>query len=88
MALRDLPGYKVFTSEDLKAKSYPGPAKGEIYAIFEVVPDPVFDGRKWDGRKLQEVMTEFESRRRYREVKALGNLSAYRDWETDRKSVV
>ena len=76
LALRDLPGYKVFTSEDLKAKSYPGPAKGEIYAIFEVVPDPVFDGRKWDGRKLQEVMTEFESRKRYREVKALGNLSA------------
>jgi predicted component of viral defense system (DUF524 family) len=70
------PGYKVFTAEDLKAKGYPGSAGGDIYAIFDVVPDPVFDGQKWDGRKLQEVMTAFESRRKYREVKALGSLSA------------
>jgi predicted component of viral defense system (DUF524 family) len=70
------PGYKVFTAEDLKAKGYPGSASGDIYAIFEVAPDPVFDGQKWDGRKLQEVMTAFESRRKYREVKALGSLSA------------
>lgn len=70
------PGYKVFTAEDLKAKGYPGSASGDIYAIFEVIPDPVFDGQKWDGRKLQEVMTKFESRRSYREVKALGSLSA------------
>ena len=70
------PGYKVFTAEDLKAKGYPGSAGGDIYAIFEVAPDPVFGGKKWDGRKLQEVMTQFESRRKYREVKALGSLSA------------
>jgi predicted component of viral defense system (DUF524 family) len=70
------PGYKVFTAQDLKAKGYPGSASGDIYAIFEVAPDPVFDGQKWDGRKLQQVMTEFESRRKYREVRALGSLSA------------
>ena len=70
------PGYKIFTAEDLKAKGYPGSASGDIYAIFEVAPDPVFGGRKWEGRKLQEVMTAFESRRKYREVKALGSLSA------------
>lgn len=70
------PGYKVFTAEDLKAKGYPGSASGDIYAIFEVAPDPVFDDQKWDGRKLQEVMTEFESRRKYRAVKALGRVSA------------
>ena len=70
------PGYKVFTAGDLKAIGYPGSASGEIYAIFEVAPDSVFDGQKWDGLKLQEVMTEFESRRKYREVKALGSLSA------------
>ncbi len=70
------PGYKVFTAKDVKAKGYPGSAGGDIYAIFEVAPDPVFDGRRWDGRKLQEVMTQFESRRKYREVKALGSLSA------------
>jgi hypothetical protein len=70
------PGFKVFTAEDLKAKGYPGSASGDIYAIFEVSPDPLFEGRSWDGRKLQEVMTEFESRRRYREVKGLGRQSA------------
>lgn len=69
-------GYKVFTAEDLKAKGYPGSAGGDIYAIFEVAPDQVFGGQKWDGRKLQEVMIAFESRRKYREVKALGSLSA------------
>ena len=70
------PGYKVFTAEDLKAKGYPGSAGGDIYAIFEVAPDPVFRSQRWDGRKLQEVMLAFESRRQYRGVKALGNLSA------------
>jgi predicted component of viral defense system (DUF524 family) len=69
------PGYRVFTAEDLKAKGYPSSASGDIYAILEVAPDPVFDGQKWDGRKLQEVMTVFEARRKYREVKALGSLS-------------
>ena len=70
------PGYKVFTAEDLQAKSYPGSASGNIYAISEVVPDPLFATQKWDGRKLQEVMTAFESRRKYRELKALKFLSA------------
>jgi len=70
------PGYKVFTAEDLKNKGYPGSASGDIYAIFEVAPDPVFDGQKWDGRKLQLVMTEFEMRRKYRSVKSLRSLSA------------
>jgi hypothetical protein len=63
-------------ASDLKAKGYPSSAGGDIYAIFEAAPDPVFDGQRWDGRKLQEVMTAFESRRKYREVKALGRLSA------------
>lgn len=70
------PGYKVFTAEDLKAKGYPGTASGEIYAIFEVFPDPTFQDQSWNGHKLQEVMIAFESRRKYREIKALGNLSA------------
>jgi len=77
LALKErTPGYRVFTAEDLKARGYPGSASGDIYAIFEVAPDPVFVGQQWDGQKLQEVMTEFESRRKYREVKALGRLSA------------
>jgi hypothetical protein len=77
LALKDgKPGYRVFTAQDLISRGYPGSASGDIYAIFEVAPDRVFEGRKWDGRKLQNVMTAFESRRKYREVKALGSLSA------------
>ncbi len=77
LALKECdPGYKVFTAQDLLAKGYPGSASGDIYAIFEVAPDPIFAGQKWDGSKLQQVMTEFESRRKYRKVKALGRLSA------------
>jgi hypothetical protein len=77
LALKEqTPGYKVFTADDLKAKGFPGSARGEIYAIFEVTPDPVFNGQKWDGRKLQEVMTQFEARRNYRKMKALKSLSA------------
>jgi hypothetical protein len=70
------PGYKVFTAEDLKAHGYPGSASGEIYAIFEVMADPAFNGQCWDGIKLQIVMKDFESRRKYREVGSLGRSSA------------
>jgi predicted component of viral defense system (DUF524 family) len=70
------PGYKVFTAEDLRAKGYPGPATGEIYAIFEVEADPTFGAQRWDGVKLQRVMKEFEARRKYREVGNLGRSSA------------
>lgn len=78
LALKELvPGYKVFTADDLKAKGFPGSTSGDIYAIFEVVPDRLFAEQEWDGRKLQEVMTAFESRRKYRELKALGSQSAF-----------
>jgi len=69
------PGYKVFTAGDLKAKGYTGPASGDIYAIFEVVPDPAFEAQRWDGAKLQDVMRAFESRRKYRDVGTLGRSS-------------
>ena len=71
-----MPGYKVFTAEDLKARGYPGSASGDIYAIFEVTSDPVFDGQKWSGSKLQEIMKAFESRRGQREMKSMGRLSS------------
>ena len=70
------PGYKVFTAEDLKAKGYPGSAGGDIYAIFEVNPDPAFKAQRWDGVMLQSVMKAFESRRKYREISQLGHSSA------------
>ncbi len=69
------PGYKVFTSEELMKNGYPGP-KGDVYAVFEVEEDPAFSGQDWDGAKLQEVLKDFESRRRYRNVSSLGRGSA------------
>jgi hypothetical protein len=76
LVLKELkPGYKVFTAEGLQARGYPGSAGGDIYAVFEVEADPAFKGQQWDGSKLLEVMTRFESRRSYREVKSLGRSS-------------
>ena len=62
------PGYKVYTADDLKAKDYPGRAKGEIYAVFEVVADDAYKGREWDGKEVVKVLKAFESRRTYRDV--------------------
>lgn len=77
---------------DLKAKGYPCAAgkdtcavfqkgissslDGDIYAIFEVEPDPVFIAQRWDGIKLQSVIKAFESRRKYRKFNRLGRSSA------------
>lgn len=62
------PGYKVYTAADLTAKGYPGTAGGEIYAVFEVEPDPAYTGMKWDGDKLWEQIKIFAARRSYRQV--------------------
>jgi len=62
------PGYKVYTAEDLKASGYPGRAKGEIYAVFEVVPDDAYTGRNWRGKEVVKVLKAFEERRSYRNV--------------------
>jgi hypothetical protein len=62
------PGYKVYTASDLIAKDYPGTARGEIYAVFEVEPDPAYEGIKWDGAKLWEQIKNFAARRSYRQV--------------------
>jgi hypothetical protein len=63
------PGYKVYTAEDLKNSEYPGRTGGEIYAVFEVVPDESYSGREWDGKEVVKVLKAFESRRSYRETK-------------------
>jgi len=57
-----VPGYKVFTAEDLKKTDYPGRAKGEIYAVFEVERDHSFDDRKWDKGKLLRLIESFDKR--------------------------
>jgi predicted component of viral defense system (DUF524 family) len=89
---RKKPGYKIFTAHDLKVKGYPcaaveniyavfpkrfpGSPDGDIYAIFEVEPDPVFIAQRWDGSKLKSGIKAFESRRKYREFSRLGRSSA------------
>jgi hypothetical protein len=69
------PGYKVFTASDLIASGYPGAAAGEIYAVFEVEPDPAYAGRKWDEAEVTKQIKAFESRRTYRQVDTLHRRS-------------
>jgi len=69
------PGYKVFTASDLIASGYPGAAAGEIYAVFEVEPDPAYAGRKWDEAEVTKQIKAFESRRTYRQVNTLHRRS-------------
>lgn len=69
------PGYKVYTANDLMTKDYPGTAGGEIYAVFEIEPDVVYAGRKWDEAEVTKQIKMFESRRSYRQVKSLHRRS-------------
>jgi predicted component of viral defense system (DUF524 family) len=71
------PGYKVYTDTELKKKGYPGLPGGEIYALFEVEPDPTWENVKWDTKGLIRVIRDFESRIKHRIVKNIGRRSAY-----------
>jgi len=68
-------GYKVYTRDDLVKTGYPGAAKGEIYAVFDIEPDEAYAGRKWDAAEVDRQIKEFESRRTYRKVKSLHRRS-------------
>ena len=72
----DVPGYKIYSAADLLKAGYPGNAKGEIYAVFEVERDDAYAGREWDGAKLMELIEEFEKRRNYR-GSGLGRTSPF-----------
>ncbi|MCF7674096.1 MAG: DUF2357 domain-containing protein [Akkermansiaceae bacterium] len=61
-----IPGYRIYTANDLANVGYPGRGAGEIYAVFAVEEDPDFLGRKWDKAAVLEAIEEFESRRSYR----------------------
>jgi predicted component of viral defense system (DUF524 family) len=56
-----IPGYKVFTANDLMTKGYPGTAGGEIYAVFEVEPDLVYEGMQWNGDVVWNQIQLFEA---------------------------
>ena len=71
------PGYKVFTNAELKGTGYPGLAGGEIYALFEVEPDPDWVAVEWHRKKLIRAIRDFESRIRYKLVKNIGRRSAF-----------
>jgi len=67
MRLKDgYPGYKIFSAQDVLDLGYPGAAKGEIYAIFEVEEDPGYAGQSWDDAKLWEAQKTFDLRTVYR----------------------
>ena len=72
-----VPGYRIFTVGDLRNSGYPGTAGGEIYAVFEVVEDPVYAGLEWDGDLLMRVIAEFEGRKKHIAPIPLGRTSPY-----------
>ena len=72
-----VPGYRVFTVDELLRTGYPGRAGGEIYAVFEVSEDPEYAGRTWDGAMFMQVLTEFEARLKQKKPVSLGHTSAY-----------
>lgn len=71
------PGYKVFTDAELKNTGYPGLAGGEIYALFEVEPDPDWAAVEWHRKRLIRAIRDFESRIRYKLVKNIGRRSSF-----------
>jgi hypothetical protein len=71
------PGYKVYTNTELRSTGYPGLARGEIYALFEVEPDPEWADVEWHPLRLIRSIRDFESRIRYKLVKNIGLHSAY-----------
>jgi hypothetical protein len=70
-----VPGYQVFTVEELRKTDYPGRASGAIYALFQVSEDPEYAGRAWDGAILMDVLEEFESRMKHKPAVTLGRSS-------------
>ncbi len=71
------PGYKVYTDTELKNTGYPGLAGGEIYAMFEVEPDPEWSAVEWHRKSLISAIRDFESRIRHKLVKNVGRRSAF-----------
>lgn len=71
------PGYKVFTNTELRSTGYPGLARGEIYALFEVESDPDWENVQWDRKMLIRAIRDFENRNRHKLVKNIGRRSAY-----------
>ncbi len=51
--------------------------RGEIYALFEVEPDPEWADVEWHPIRLIRSIRDFESRIRHKLVKNIGRRSAY-----------
>ena len=71
------PGYSVYTAEELRSRNYPGLARGEIYAVFEVEPDPSWASVRWHRRQLIRSIRDFESRISDKLVSNIGRQSAF-----------
>ena len=69
-------GYTIPNTPSPLEEGYPGSAKGEIYAVFEVERDDAYAGREWDREKLMDEIEAFEKRRNYR-GSGLGRTSPF-----------
>ena len=55
-------GPRIFTAEELLRNGYPcSPDPEVIYAVFDVEPDPFYDGWRWDYARLPGKKSAFSS---------------------------
>lgn len=72
------PGLEVYTGEELKTKfKYPLQTGSQIYAVFEVSPDPFWSDATWDPDILLHELQNSRSSRRQVPLRRLGRLSPY-----------
>lgn len=71
-------GYRVFTTDDLLKRGYPGKAGGDIYAVFEVEADPNYTDFRWDAKALREVLATAKAKQRGTALAPIGrDVSPY-----------
>jgi predicted component of viral defense system (DUF524 family) len=91
LSLREL-GYHVYTRLQLRSKIKAHP-KGKgvtdwldtigkndeefIYALFKTCAAPTWDGQRWNGEALMDLIEQFETDKRNKPVENVGRTSAY-----------
>jgi predicted component of viral defense system (DUF524 family) len=71
-------GFDVYTANELRTKfNYPLSTESQIYAVFDVEPDPNWQRIVWDADQLLRELQHFKSSQRRVPITTLGRLSAY-----------
>lgn len=74
----DQRGLEIYTAEELKTKlEYPLPTGSQVYAVFDVTPDPNWSSVVWNVDKLLNELQHFKSSQARVPLAAIGRLSAY-----------